>query len=238
MLVGGAEQPGRPVHGRQRAVVVGAEALQQPLDLEAVARELPLAHALGHRDALPNHRRGVPLRPDAAIEPAAAEVLGAVAAVAGRQEREHAVQRGVERGGIAAPRVGEADECGDLRRTVVEPAGLRHREPQQRVGSGDLASGVGHPIDPETGADRPAVDPCADNTTTAAAISSWTLNTSLKSRSYVSDHRCTPSFARISCAVTRIVRPGLADATLKQMGHVQRVGDFRDRHLLALEIGR
>ena len=161
MLVGRAKQPGRPVHGHQCAVVVGAEALQQPLDLEAVARQLALAHALGHRGALPNHRRGVPLRPDAAVESPAAEVLGAVAAVSRRQEREHAIQRGVERRRVAAPGVGEADEGRDLRRAVADPAGLRHREPQQRVGPGDLASGVGYPIDPETGANRPPVDPRA-----------------------------------------------------------------------------
>ena len=157
LLVRGPEQRGRPVHGDERAVVMAPQALQQPRDLEAMAGQLTLADPLGHGGAVPDQRRAVLVSPHALIQAAAAEILGAVAAVARRKQGEHRIERGVERGRVAASRVGESDERGDLRRPVVQPPRLGDDEPQEGVGAADLAACVGHTVEAEPGANGPGV---------------------------------------------------------------------------------
>ena len=109
-------------------------------------------------------QRGAILRtPDAAVQAAAAEIFGAVTAVAGREESDQRVERGVERGRVAAAGVGEADERGHLRRPVVQAPRLRHDQPQERVGAAHLAASVGHAVQAETSAHRPPVRPLASS---------------------------------------------------------------------------
>ena len=157
VLMGRAQQRGGSVHGRERAVVVAAEALQQTGRLETMPGQLPLPGPLRHRGAFADERRAVVLASNALVQTTTAEILGAVTAVAGRQQRPHGVERSVEGGRVAAPRIGEANERGYLRRSIVQPPRLRDGDLQQRVGAADFAPGVGHPVEPEAGLHRPAV---------------------------------------------------------------------------------
>ena len=125
VLVGRAQQRGGSVHGRERAVVVAAKALQQTGRLETMPGQLPLTRPLRHRGAFADERRAVVLASNALVQTATAEILGAVTAVAGRQQRPHGVERSVEGGRIAAPRIGEANERGYLRRSIVLPRVLQ-----------------------------------------------------------------------------------------------------------------
>ena len=121
VLVRRPQQRRRPLHGGERTVIVASKALQQALALEAMTRQLPLAHAHRHRGAFTQQCRGVTLAPHALIQAAAAEVFGTVTAVAGREEPHQRVERGIQRGRVSAAGVGEADEGGHLRRPVVQP---------------------------------------------------------------------------------------------------------------------